>query len=398
MRNIKGPKSALTDFIEEYGIKIKYKKDSHQENNNLETPEKIKKPKKIKHSKPLEIVNQLSIELREEHQIIKNYLEFPNNYKPDDGFLEQVAAYLSKHRMMSRFYFDFLIEKSVEKLYIFDCSNIKDSWYNNFKNLARLELCQCGQLTEATLNSILKSMSNLKSLKITGAYLIENFNVPITIENLDVTNCSRLRNDFIIGLNKSFKSLKELRLSYCYGFSPDVRLSIDLDHLYICETKLSEFFFQDLQHLKSLSVKMCPNINYLPNLSNICYLDVEGITTLNNITLPNTINHLNIAYALGFWKFDYENIFHLNLSHCKLETSDFQKIYQCKKLEYLNISWNPGVNDDIIENLTKLSNLKKIEVFGCFALTKESARVAYIIKARCEILGNPSETEYLLND
>jgi len=397
MKNIKGPKSALTDFIEEHGIKIQHKKEISGAINDIKEITKKKRTKRIKICKPLETVNRPDSVLEEEEKRMVSMLSNIENHQFDDESLRKIAIYLSKNRLMNQFYFQFLIERSKDKLSIFDCANIPDSSFLNFKDLKTLELFQCGQLTETTLNAILSNMERLTVLRITGAYLIENFEIPKTLNILDLTNCSRLSDDFICNLNESLTSLDELRLSFCYGLSSMAQLSLSIKHLFICETKLSENFLQNFEDLTSLSVSMCPNINDLPTFRCIKHLDVGGITTLENIKLPETIESLNISYISSFGKFDYPNLKYLNLSHSNLDKDDFFKIYSCKALKHLNISWNQIVDDDIFQGLLTDLNLEKLEVFGCFGLTKASAALAYSIKDRCEVVGNPSETIYLLD-
>ncbi|ELA42810.1 uncharacterized protein VICG_00125 [Vittaforma corneae ATCC 50505] len=398
MRSIKGPKSALTDFIEESGIKLRSSKDNAVFNLETQVAQVPKrKPKKIQYSKPFEVVNFEIFEAVQAENEIEQMLEDLHSLKVNDSMLRRISVYLCAKRKMSKAYFDFLVKHSKDSLVVFDCSMIADQNFNISTTLKSLELFQCGQLRPLTLNFILKSMQSLEVLRITGAFLIDNFEVPKSIRILDVTNCSRLDDKFIDGINQSHGSLEELRLSYCYGFSKEAELLIDIQRLFICETKLSDKFVRCLKDLKQLSVKGCKNVNLLPNLSSVEYLDVEGIVSLTELPVSQNIQHLNISYCSNIENLAFAKLNYLNVSHASLSQSKIKQIYECKSLEILDVSWNTIVDDSVVKELAEKLRLKKLYVFGCFSLTSKSVELAYKLRGQCLIVGNPSETHYLLN-
>lgn len=115
-----------------------------------------------------------------------------------------------------------------------------------------------------TFNLMLKTMLKLEILKIANAFLIDTFDVPVTVRILDVTNCSRSGDKSIDDINKSHGFLDELRVFYCHGLSEDSNLTGDVHRLYICETKLTVDIFKNLTSIKELSVRRCPSIHSLP--------------------------------------------------------------------------------------------------------------------------------------
>lgn len=393
MKSIKGPRSALTDFIEEAGIKISAKKEAKIIEEVKTTNLKPKQPKKIKLSKPVELINYKSEQVLAEEETIKSYLDSLNDINLDDQELFKLSRYLSKNRMINDFYFDYLCKNSFNNLIIHDCSKIKDEDFLKIKNLKILELHQCGQLTQNTLNKILENCDRLEVLRITGAYLIENFNIPKNIKILDLSYCSRLKNDFIDFINKN-GNLEELRLSYCYGLSKDAKLLINVERLFICETLLTLSFIYNFDILTHLSVKRCPNINSLPKLDKIIYLDVEGIVTLESLELSENVEYLNISYCQNLKNISYPNLKYLNISYINMDNYD--NIFNSKSLEVLDCSWNQNLNDELFKKLIENLSLKKFFVFGCFGLTKLSSEYAYKNIDNCEVIGNPSETIFLL--
>lgn len=83
----------------------------------------------------------------------------------------------------------------------YDCSMISN--FKIDKDLKHLELHYCGQLSDYELNKIIEFNKKLKSLIITGAFLIENINFAKTnkYEEVNVSNCARL-GDFLFKINK----------------------------------------------------------------------------------------------------------------------------------------------------------------------------------------------------
>lgn len=399
MRSIRGPKSALTDFIEENGIQLRGSRASTVSAIEAQAVERPKKrSKKARHTKPLEVVNFEASEAAENEKDVEKMLEDLCSLKPDDLALRRISVYLSARRKMSKFYFDFLVSSARDNLAVFDCSMIEDQSFGISKSLKSLELFQCGQLRALSLNLMLKSMPNLEILRVTGAFLIDNFDVPGSVRILDVTNCSRLDDGFIDKINSGQGPLEELRLSYCYGFSKNAELLIDVQRLFICETKLSGRFIGNQKNLRQLSVKRCRNISSLPSLPSVEYLDVEGIVDLTGLPVSQSIQHLNISFCSSIETLAFEGLAYLNISHASLSESKIQQIYRCKSLEVLDVSWNVAVDDSVVSNLVEKLRLKKLYVFGCFSLTSKSVELAYKIKDRCLVVGNPCETHYLLNN
>ena len=397
MRNIKGPKSALSDYIQQSNIRIK---NIEKCENIVESP-RISKPKaskRVKYSKPFELVNSETIKILEEDKLIENTLQNIDKIEITDELLNTISMYLSRKRKMSKQFFDFLVDKCRDKLVIYDCSMIKDSEFVISKNLRRLELFQCGQLTESTLNFILSQMKDLEILKITGAFLIENFNVPSKLKILDVSNCSRLKNSFINNINSSLKELEELKLSFCYGFTSEAELFVNVRSLYICETKLSEKFYNNIKTIRKLSIKRCPNINSLLDISELEYLDIEGIVTVNHIPSSTKLLSLNITDCVQIEDLDFINLKYLKAANISLNENKIEQIFKMKNLKELDISWNVFVGDNILEKLLNMPTLQKISVFGCFGLTKMSVDLAYRNRHKFKIIGNPSETKYLLEE
>ncbi|TBU03714.1 hypothetical protein CWI37_0246p0040 [Hamiltosporidium tvaerminnensis] len=449
MPSIKGPRSALTDFIEESGIDIKQlkKRTEQKETNEINEIDKSEKEEMSGNNKIIEekickkvvVKRKKIIKIEQPYEILnlentKNRIfELPSVEFIDDLILEKYSFYLSKNKLMDLKMFKFLVENSKESLVVYDCSNILDKDYLWIcKNYSRLELHYCGQLTEKTLNDILMKMKKLDILKITGAFLLHAFKIPKTIKSLDLSNCSRIKDSIFKKINK-LQKLEELRLSYCYSLTEKCRLTVSVKRLFICQTKISQIFFSStsiLQNLEVLSVKKCPNFfsvkilekdeereskddksisflnkceYFIEYLKNIQVLDLDGISTIKFLVpLPFLIS-LNISNCFCIQNIiesilKNKNIEEIDLSRLEIEEFELKQLILLKKLRKINLSWIRSVNDDILTYLiNNLPNITHIYVFGCFKLSPKLGELSWEIKEKVKIIGNPSETAFLLN-
>ncbi|KAF9764674.1 F-box/LRR-repeat protein 4 [Nosema granulosis] len=417
MAVIKGPRSALTDFIEENNLKInpefiKKRKAEKKEDVEPKTEQPVsvkkKRTKKIKHKMPVELINLETINRSNEDLEVEELLIDLDNIKSlSDEQLKNLSSYLSRNRIYNEEYVHKIIQLCSDRLVIYDCSEIKDEIYHKIdKNLKTLELYQCGQLTSKTLNLILSKQQSLEVLRVTGGYLLTDILLPPTLKVLDLTHCSRLDDDIIDEINRKCKLLEELRLSFCYKITGSINLEVPVKRLYLCETNISEEFvfnIPKISQISALSVKRCQRINNLPlKFKKLEYLDVEGITELNSLCLTKTMKILNCKQCFklteslpGLLK-KTVNMEELNISYLPVDQAILSGL---KKLKILDISWCPQVDDNFVVALLDKLALKKIFVFGCFKLSPNISESSWKDSDSTKILGNPGETKYLiLND
>lgn len=397
MVSIRGPKSALTDFIEEHGIRVKNVKKPAE---SAPSAPKRRRRKNVYVSKPVEIGN---IECEEEDALMREVLNDPYSYDLSDEQLQSFAGYLSRNRMMDRYFFEYIVKKAVRSLVVYDCSMIPDESFKMINgNLSRLELHFCGQLSSNTLSTILRDAASMEILRITGAYTIDAMDFPRRLRVIDLSHCSRLENSVIDRINDVFASLEELRLSFCYGLDEKCKLKTRVKKLYLCETRVSTDFLaemKDLEDVEELSLKRCVNMDGIDevNFTRIRKLDVEGITSISSLKLPDTVDDLNISYCYNIKDFCYPNLRFLNLSYLDLAEEELLKICKLRKLECLNMSWCRNVDDALMAKLSVLESINTIYVFGCFGLSSVTADLAWRCKDRVRVIGNPYETHFLLH-
>lgn len=396
MKSIKGPRSALTDFIESEGIKITNKRTKITSVIEIELKRNKKTtPKRIKTEKPTEFLNHKSKEEIELDEKMQNVISEFDIKDLSDETLNEVSEYLSRNRLMNQDWFNKLKDRATNLLSVFDCSMIKSNQFINFNQLRILTLHQCGQITESCINKVLINMKDLKELNLTGGYLLENIDIPKSLTKINLSDCNRLMDIFIDQLNKKFTHLEELRLSRCYRLTPNAHLMVKVDKLFVCGTLISENFIKNTL-IEELSVNMCPNIQSVPIFKKIRYLDINGIVTISDLKLPKTIEHLSISRCSDIRYYFYPNLISLDISHFNVDISD--EIFKCKNLKILNVSWNQNFDDSAFKKIIQNLDLSKLYVFGCFSLTIESCRALISSKSACKVIGNPSETIFQMDE
>ncbi|EPR78160.1 hypothetical protein SLOPH_1849, partial [Spraguea lophii 42_110] len=386
MKNIKGPRSALSAFIQEEGINIIALKRSSEESSFVSKKSTTKIVKRIKYKQPIELMN-LKANSSLKDLAIKKILENLTQYNLTDENILEISSFLSRQRMMNSFYFYYLLNNPTSKIIIYDSSMILENEYvssliskcahsdrnfnENKKNIKHFELNHCGQLTPDRLSDILKGMDNLEYLKISGGYLIYDFIIPkVKVLNLSY---SKINDDFIKKINKMEK-LDELNLSYCYNLSEKAELKISVKNLFVDETQISDNFFKNMKNinlLKKISLKNTPNINkdsyIIDQIKNMDleYLDISGISDIEYFDIKN-IKTLILRNCFNWNKLPSGEIEHLDISCLNLKYEELEKIKNLKSLISIDISWNKEVDNNLIHEIIKLPKIKSIKIFGCF--------------------------------
>ncbi|EJW03241.1 hypothetical protein EDEG_02409 [Edhazardia aedis USNM 41457] len=178
MVTIKGPRSALTDFIKEHGLNEIRPNTTEKEKEDKKTiTPKQKKVKKIITQQPIELINltenQFDIANEQKYIELYNIINDKNetNTKLDDLIgdidLDLFSKYLSQTRRINFKIFEFIVNNSSNQINIYDCSQIKNDEYailfSKIEQLEELSLYFCGQLTNEMCNYLLQNTKNLKN-------------------------------------------------------------------------------------------------------------------------------------------------------------------------------------------------------------------------------------------
>lgn len=410
---IKGPRSALSQFLEEENIKVEKKSD--QADKNVKNDHIVKNPiqtekrksKRIRHTQPYEIVN-IKEEMNEDTIFFSNiHTNYKNHKFEDDDQIEKYCAFLYETGFMTQHIFNYLADKVINKFIVYDCSMIQN--FEKIKNMKCLKLNYCGQLQESQMEEILKNNPYLETLHITGAFLLEKINLDNQkqLKDLSVQNCSRLQNDFITQLS-NYSILDTLNISYCFGINKNAKLKVNVKNLYLNRVRITKRFFKYLNRslIEELSISFCPyffrndteKLNFR-KFTSLKKLHIDGISEIDRIKI-NTLEELRASYCFSLsLPTENTNLKILDFSHNNLSFADLNEIFLFKDIEFLNISFCMNVsNEFVIDCIEKLKKLKTIVVFGCFNLTEELGALAWKIKDSVRIIGNHAETKFLLDN
>lgn len=389
---IKGPKSALTDFLEEKGIKVKY--TSKRQKEESETLLVTRKNKKIYETKPFELINhKMYIPSQQDLALKECYdnFDFKNSFYGES--LDLFAKFLAENNKMNLQFFNFLINQSEDILRIYDCSMIKDEFFNFKKSFKIIELINCGQLTEETANNLLIVNKDLEELSLAGAFQLKKLNLPKKLKKL-VLDDTKVDDEFIEYLNKNYKKLEKLSLKRCYNLINSV-LKVKVKHLNISNTLVNDNFITHSKEIEFLNISNCEFMLNFDKLTNLKHLFLENYQ--HNINLKNDLISLQIKDSLLKELIIFNNLEYLNVSGINLPKNELIKIKEFKKLKVLDLSWNESVDDSLIFDLVSHLKLEKIFVYGCFNLTEKTGELAYDIFLDTKLIGNPAETKYLLS-
>ena len=95
-----------------------------------------------------------------------------------------------------------------------DCTNITDASFKHFKNLFRLSMVNCIQITN---QAIIDNLSNLRELDVTGCKKLVDapFRYLINLEKLNISNCDNLTDTILGIIAVRIKKLKQLIMRNC---------------------------------------------------------------------------------------------------------------------------------------------------------------------------------------
>ncbi|KRH94324.1 hypothetical protein M153_2990008639 [Pseudoloma neurophilia] len=402
---IKGPRSALSQFLEEENIKV-VNKEKTQATSPSQPLVVRKGPKRLKFSHPTEIVNIVD-KTSLKDKILDKIHETPCQYNFTDDQLLEYSLYLYKKIDLTQEIFDHLASCAKERLYVYDCSNILN--FDGIKGLKYLHLGYCGQMRNKHMDLLLKNNPDLVSLNLEGAFLLENLNLSkhCNLRDLSVRECSRLTNSFIDHLNTHSK-LDLLDISHCFAITKKAQLKIDIKCLKLDRVAVTTRFFKQIDILKieELSISNCPflfkngkNKLKLKKFRSLKKLNIEGISEISKVKIKNLEKlHAHNCFNIHLSS-KYKNLTHLDVSNINLSQSQLNKILKYKKLEYLNLSFSQIVDDQFVLDVLKNSpKIKTIVVFGCFQLTEKLGELAWQIKDSIKIIGNHAETKFLLQN
>jgi MoxR-like ATPase len=216
--------------------------------------------------------------------------------------------------------------------------NFKKIDFSSLQNLEILEILNCNNLSALDLENCRKFCLKLKSLMLTNS----------NIEEIDPSQ---------------FQSLKELVFSNCSGLL-NLQGCQKLKRLEISNSSnLKDIDLSQLQNLESLIINNCSvQILNLENYRKLKHLKINSANNLSEIDISQLRNleELEIDNCRELHILNLENCRNLKLltiNHCNVELQKTNLDF-CSKLESLEISGMPSVNEIDFSQLPKLKKIK----------------------------------------
>lgn len=345
----------------------------------------------------------------------------------------KMSKIMSKHRQLDDSTVKLFLDPLITSIKLYDCANISE---NSFKmlcytcpNISELELYRCGQMSNDVVDEFSKAFRNLKTLVLSGCYLVRDVNMARLIENnsssleslvlehsqklghetlsqisrstnlqsLRINFCSLIRGSDLASL-KNLSNLEFLDLSSCAlvdfsGLGTLIKeIGPSLHSLKVAGCKLlgDEFFksaTQNCRFLTHLDISNLENISSQAvctfgkdSLNELKYLDVSRSTCLDPSAIVTLASKPNI------------NTLIFNGITREITVEDLiQIIDSIQDLIELDVSWMSHVmNDYVMEKLFhKYTSLKKLHIWGCVHVTQFTLALWKKERPSCLIIGAP---------
>lgn len=330
-----------------------------------------------------------------------------------DESIEKLSKIISKNRKLNDITSRLFMEPVHTRLRLYDCTNMNELSLINISQfcprLQYLQLVYCGHITDHVLDAYSKRLSSLKSLQLSGPFLItteawDNFFKTISnrLECFEVRHTARFTKENIMTLTSYCPNLRELRLGQLFHMNSNWLSFIEkLSKLTVLEmTWPSGLNTLQTQDVVSLLSKVGPQLTEL-SLNGGSDLK-DKVLTQGILKYCTRLEKLNLEQCQQFtakamiqlmksWK--TKGLTHLNLERCILfddqvlkavmdhsgTTLKYLNIHSLEKLTavgleslkfkeltFLNCGFIRSVDDfvakKIIENSTSLETL---HLFGC---------------------------------
>ncbi|CEG68385.1 hypothetical protein RMATCC62417_04656 [Rhizopus microsporus] len=370
----------------------------------------------------------------------------------DESF-EKLAKIISRNRKLNNQISRLFMEPYRKTLSLYDCTNMDENALMNVAHfcprMERLELIYCGQINDKVLRLYQERLHNLKSLFLSGAFLVtkeawisffETTNKRLeafglrhsnrfdltcieslsklcpNLQSLNLGQLGSLTSKYLPHIAKLTK-LTKLELAWPSNEEEDTEQTTNLIHMLeevgpqLTELSLRGFYgltddvllkgiMKHCKNLKKLNVEQSEQltaeaaVQFFENweAEGLTYLDISRCILLNDEVLKvairrfgNTLTHLNI-HSLEL------------LSPNGLEVlagvNENEKDY-CHQLTYLNCSFVRAMDDFVLQKLiTKCKSLQDIHVWGCHLITNAvNAQINPLLR----IIGRETSTISLLN-
>lgn len=328
--------------------------------------------------------------------------------------LEKLAKIISKNRKLNDVTSRLFMDPVKRRLSLYDCTNMNEVSLLNISQfcprLEYLELIYCGRINDKVLESYMERLHHLKSLKLSGAFLISTGaynkffeNISKRLEVFELRHSALFKKSNIESLSKHCVNLRELKLGHLNNMHSDWLTSIkefkklttleiswctDLETSDVVQmlskigSQLTELSIRGGHKLNDKLLmqgilKYCKKLEKL-NLEQCENLTAKGMISLLNAWKTRGLTHLNISRCL---KFDDQvikavvrhsgpTLKHLNIHSLDLLTASGVEVLgesgACKQLTSLDCGFVRSIDDFVLKKIIDHSpELNTLFIWGC---------------------------------
>lgn len=339
----------------------------------------------------------------------------------DESF-EKLAKIISRNRKLNDQTSKLFMEPFRRKLRLFDCTNMTENGFFMISQfcirLQALGLSYCGRITDKVLSAYSERLHDLKSLELSGAFLItkeawKSFfeSVGSRLEEFGLRHSARFDKSCIEALTQHCPNLRKLELGHLNKLNSDWLFDIakleKLESLELAWTVDGNTLeTDDMIHLlskvgpklKSLSIRGGTDLNdeiltegILKHCTRLKKLNLEQCEKLTAKAMVQFLNdwrcegldHLDLSRCILFddevlkavVQHSGNSLKHLSLHSLELLSptglellaGNGDDLPSCQNLTHLNCGFVRSMDDFVLKKLiTSCTALRNIQVWGCY--------------------------------
>ncbi|GAN06347.1 rad7-like protein rhp7 [Mucor ambiguus] len=359
--------------------------------------------------------------------VIAEYIDEVENFGDiADDSLEKLAKIISRNRKINDMTSKLFMQPFRKQLSLFDCTNMSDHGFYMISQfcpkLQYLQLIYCGQITDKSLRAYQERLHDLKSLEMSGPFLVTKEawisffeTVGARLESFQVRHTARFVKECMEALATHCPNLKKLKFGQLSHFNSDwIPVIAKLKHLDTLELAWTSgentMHTEDIVHLlsevgsglKDLSIKggheltddillqgilkHCHQIKRL-NLEQcdqltspamvefleqwqakgLTHLDISSCTKFDDTVLEAVLRHSGKSLEY----LNLHSLIELTAAHLELIAGNDADLTPCVSLTHLDCGFVRSMDDYVLMKLIKhCTSLRNIQVWGCHMLTE----------------------------
>lgn len=359
--------------------------------------------------------------------VIAEYIDEVENFGDiADDSLEKLAKIISRNRKINDMTAKLFMQPFRKQLSLFDCTNMSDHAFYMISQfcprLQYLQLIYCGQITDKSLKAYQERLHDLKSLELSGPFLVTKEawisffeTVGARLESFEVRHTARFVKECMEALATHCPNLKRLKFGHLSHFHSDwIPLIAKLQHLDTLELAwtsnentmhtedivhllskvgpnlkdlsikgghdltddmLSQGILKHCRQIKRLNLEQCDQltspamVEFLDQwqAKGLTHLDISRCTKFDDTVLQAVLRHS--GHSLEY--LNLHSLIELTAAPLELIAGNDAELGPCLSLTHLDCGFVRSMDDYVLMKLIRhCTSLRDIQVWGCHMLTE----------------------------